>query len=127
VKKRIAKWVISLIPSNNSGLTYVDEHKKMVLNWCTKADPYQKQHAAADLRHPNTVLWFFDSPEYIRWVEDANSAIWLFGIREIPNKQHYFLSLIHCYLAGAGKTILTSAVIEEAKILALQRSRHAVA
>jgi len=35
-----------------------------------------------ELRHPNTVLWFFDSPEYKSWVEEANSAIWLYGIRK---------------------------------------------
>jgi len=59
-----------------------DEHKKKVFDWCTKADPYQKHRAATDLRHPNTVLWFFDSPEYKNWTEGANTAIWLYGIRK---------------------------------------------
>lgn len=87
----------------------MDEHKRKVFDWCSTADPYQKHRNSKELRHPNTLSWLFDSPEYMKWTEEANSALWLYGI------------------PGAGKTILSSAVIEEAKILAHQRPRHAIA
>jgi hypothetical protein len=87
----------------------MDDQKRKIFEWCSKFDPYQKHRNSKDLRHPNTLTWLFDSPEYKKWVEKANSALWLFGI------------------PGAGKTILSSAVIEDAKTIANQRPGHAIA
>ncbi|KAF4635076.1 hypothetical protein G7Y89_g3034 [Cudoniella acicularis] len=86
-----------------------DETKKNMYKWCSKFNPYEKHRNANGLRYPNTVTWFFDSPEYKVWLETPNSGIWLYGI------------------PGAGKTILTSAVIEEVKFLAYQNGGFAVA
>lgn len=58
-----------------------DERKKMVFEWCSKVVPYEKHRNAKSLRYPNTVMWFFDCPEYQKWAEESNSAIWLYGIR----------------------------------------------
>ncbi|KAK0118289.1 hypothetical protein ONS95_012585 [Cadophora gregata] len=86
-----------------------DERKKAVFGWCSTVTPYEKHRNAKSLRHPNTVLWFFESPEFKKWISEPNSGIWLYGI------------------PGAGKTILTSAVIEEAKMLAATKPDHAIA
>ncbi|KAG4441778.1 hypothetical protein IFR05_002769 [Cadophora sp. M221] len=86
-----------------------DERKKTVFEWCSMVTPYEKHRNAKSLRHPNTVLWFFESPEFRTWTSEPNSSIWLYGI------------------PGAGKTILTSAVIEEAKMLAATKPDHAIA
>ena len=59
-----------------------DDKKVKVFNWSTKITPYEKHRDSKALRHPNTVLWFFDSFEYKNWVGTPNSAIWLFGIRK---------------------------------------------
>jgi len=71
----------TLTPANSCG----DAYKRKIFDWCSTANPYSKHRSAKNLRHPNTVLWFFDSPEYQKWVEKPNSAIWLYGIREWPD------------------------------------------
>ncbi|KUJ10376.1 ankyrin [Mollisia scopiformis] len=86
-----------------------DEEKKEIFDWCSRVNPYEKHRNSKALRHPNTVLWFFDTPEFKKWSQNPGSAIWLYGI------------------PGAGKTILTSAAIEEVKTMATKSSRHAVA
>lgn len=56
-----------------------DEKRRKIFDWCSRINPYEKHRNAKSLRYPNTVLWFFDSPEYKNWVENPNSGIWLFG------------------------------------------------
>jgi hypothetical protein len=60
----------------------LDEAKKKIFDWFPNVNPYQKHRNAKSLRHPNTVLWYFDSPEHEKWVSEPNSAIWLYGIRK---------------------------------------------
>lgn len=86
-----------------------DESRKNIFDWCSTVNPYQKHRTAKGLRHPNTVLWFFESKEWRNWTGEPNSAIWLYGS------------------PGAGKTILTSAVIEEAKLLVENTAQQAIA
>ncbi|KAL3428453.1 ankyrin repeat protein [Phlyctema vagabunda] len=86
-----------------------DHHQREVFEWISKADPYQKHRTATSLRHPGTVRWVFDSPEYKKWGEEENSALWLYGI------------------PGAGKTIIASAIIQELRLVAHQHENHAVA
>jgi len=60
----------------------VDENRKKLFNWCSSVNPYQKHRTAKSLRHPNTVLWFFESEEWHTWTKEPNYAIWLYGIRK---------------------------------------------
>lgn len=53
-------------------------------------------------RHPGTGMWLFDLPELSNWLEDPNSALWIYGI------------------PGAGKTTLSTLVVDE--IFTHQRS-----
>ncbi|KAH9221985.1 hypothetical protein DL95DRAFT_326756, partial [Leptodontidium sp. 2 PMI_412] len=57
-----------------------DERKKTVFEWCSTVTPYEKHRNAKSLRHPNTVLWFFESLEFRKWTSEPNSSIWLYGI-----------------------------------------------
>lgn len=59
-----------------------DEEKRKIFDWCSAVNPYEKHRNAKSLRHPNTVLWFFDTPELKKWTEEPGSAIWLYGIRK---------------------------------------------
>ena len=61
----------------------LDERKKAVFKWCSVVTPYEKHRKAKSLRHPNTVTWFFESPEFKKWALEPNSGIWLYGIRKI--------------------------------------------
>jgi hypothetical protein len=71
------------------------EETKKILNWLSPVDPLQNHQAARKIYQKGTCRWLIDSPEFIQWIKTKNSAIWLYGI------------------PGAGKTILSSLVIEE--------------
>ncbi|KAH8786249.1 hypothetical protein BGZ57DRAFT_818295, partial [Hyaloscypha finlandica] len=71
------------------------EETKKILNWLSPVDPVQNHQAARKIYQKGTCRWLIDSPEFIQWIKTKNSAIWLYGI------------------PGAGKTILSSLVIEE--------------
>ncbi|KAK6361284.1 hypothetical protein TWF730_005020 [Orbilia blumenaviensis] len=59
----------------------------------------QKHAQMVDSRHPGTAIWFRDCEEYKNWLREPNSALWFDGI------------------PGAGKSVLTSAVIEDLQLL----------
>lgn len=71
------------------------EETKKILNWLSPVDSLQNHQAARKIYQKGTCRWLIDSPEFIHWIKTKNSAIWLYGI------------------PGAGKTILSSLVIEE--------------
>jgi Cdc6-like AAA superfamily ATPase len=71
------------------------EEAKKILNWLSPVDPLRNHQAARKIHQKGTCRWLIDSPEFIHWIKTKNSAIWLYGI------------------PGAGKTILSSLVIEE--------------
>src|SRR5204862_1056383 len=66
-----------------------------ILNWLSPVSPLQRHQTARKIYQKGTGRWFIDSPDFIHWAKTRNSAIWLYGI------------------PGAGKTILSSLVIEE--------------
>ncbi|KAI8689562.1 NACHT domain-containing protein [Fusarium sp. Ph1] len=68
---------------------------------------YDAQQAEfAQRRHPGTLQWFLDSDTYQKWIHAASDLD--------PDGQTQDLRTLFCPgLAGAGKTILTSAVIQD--------------
>ena len=65
-------------------------------------NPASKLQVFRRERQPGTGRWLFDLPEVSGWLEHSNSALWIYGI------------------PGAGKTILSTLVVDE--ILTRKRS-----
>lgn len=65
------------------------------MRWLSDVNPAQKHSQFRSIWQPGTGRWIFDEPQYRRWVESQNSALFIHGI------------------PGAGKTILASTIIEE--------------
>lgn len=63
-------------------------------NWLHAPDPSTNYNRAIHQRHPGTGLWFLQSEAYDDWRREANGFLWLYG------------------LAGCGKTVLSSIIIE---------------
>ncbi|PQE15529.1 ankyrin repeat protein [Rutstroemia sp. NJR-2017a WRK4] len=71
------------------------EKQGKVLDWLTEVDYAVRQSDVIARRQAGTGQWFLDSPEFNTWVETEKKTLFCPGI------------------PGAGKTILTSIVIEE--------------
>ena len=74
----------------------IDKERKEILKSFAKVDPYGNHHMSRKLRSPGTGLWLTEGQEFKLWTETRNAKLWYYGI------------------PGAGKTVLTSSVIEEA-------------
>lgn len=66
-----------------------------ILNWLTPIDHTSQQHGFITKRQADTGQWLLDSPVFIEWVNSDSQKLFCPGI------------------PGAGKTILTSIVVEE--------------
>ncbi|TGO25475.1 hypothetical protein BPAE_0079g00220 [Botrytis paeoniae] len=66
-----------------------------ILNWLTLIDHTSQQHDCITKRQADTGQWLLDSPVFIEWVNSDKEKLFCPGI------------------PGAGKTILTSIVVEE--------------
>ena len=75
----------------------IDDERQRILEYVGKVDPRVNQATGLKLRQPGTGVWFTDSVEFKNWLSTENAKLWLFGI------------------PGAGKTILTSTIIQEAE------------
>ena len=75
----------------------IDAERKRILEYVGKIDPKANQATGLKLRQPGTGTWFTDGPEFRNWLSTNNAKLWLFGI------------------PGAGKTVLTSTIIQEAE------------
>lgn len=73
----------------------VDEQSRMVLDWLTPVDYAPQQNDYIKRRQAETGQWLIDSAEFEKWVENDEQTLFCPGI------------------PGAGKTILTSIVVEE--------------
>lgn len=69
--------------------------KQAILDWLTPIDYYPQQNECVRQRQPGTGQWLLDSAEFRDWVKAENETLFCPGI------------------PGAGKTILTSIVVEE--------------
>ncbi|KAI1921337.1 hypothetical protein LOZ64_001619 [Ophidiomyces ophidiicola] len=95
-----------------------------VLKWVS-AIPYEDHHAAAcKNRTPNTGCWLFEDKRYQAWQLSNQPAImWLHGIRKLYHSS--LKNKIDVLQAGAGKTKLTSRVID--RFLGMFRQDYGVA
>lgn len=69
-------------------------HYQKLMNWLSPPDPSTNFNKALEQRHESSGQWFLRSPAYIAWEKEKRSFLWLNGI------------------PGCGKTILSSAVVE---------------
>ena len=73
----------------------IDAARQKVLDSFSRIDPQTNHNMSRKLRHPNTGLWFLQSPEFQSWMNSESARLWLYGI------------------PGAGKTVLASLIIDE--------------
>ena len=71
-----------------------DQERVTILNWLTPMDYALQQHDYISRRQPGTGQWLLDSPQFKMWVETDKQTLLCLGI------------------PGAGKTILTSFVVD---------------
>ena len=65
------------------------------LRWLSPVDPAAKLQAFRRERQRGTGIWLFDLPEMSHWLDNSKDALWIYGI------------------PGAGKTILSTLVVDE--------------
>ncbi|KAG8752573.1 hypothetical protein FRC14_006936 [Serendipita sp. 396] len=70
------------------------EYRKEILKWLKGSDPTTNHNTARKKHEPGTGEWLLDSKEFKSWMEEDGKIVWLNGI------------------PGAGKTVLSSTVIE---------------
>lgn len=75
----------------------LDDHQRQIKGWLSAPDPSTNYMNALEKRHKGTGLWFTRSKAFKRWKEQPDSFLWLHGI------------------AGCGKTVLSSTIIEHLK------------
>lgn len=68
--------------------------KERIVQWLSQADPLVNHTAARDKHEPSTGNWFLNSEEFIAWKRNDVSNLWIRSI------------------AGAGKTILSSTIVD---------------
>ena len=71
--------------------------RQTILDFFGKISPAQRHQTSQTLRYPNTGMWLLEADEFKEWLSGIRRALWLSGI------------------AGGGKTVLASAVIEAAQ------------
>ena len=72
----------------------LNDHRKEILFFFQKVDPTESFDTNRGLRHEGTGIWFTKGDTLSEWLASRDSNLWLYGI------------------PGAGKTVLSSAVIE---------------
>ena len=63
-------------------LTVADDTKDRVLQWLSSTNPSSNHNAARKKHEPSTGAWLLRSQSFIEWKNNANSFLWLHGIRE---------------------------------------------
>jgi hypothetical protein len=69
-------------------------------------DPFTNHENALSKHELGTGSWFIESADFISWTTNPNSTLWIHGI------------------PGAGKTILSSTIIENIKALRATKPSH---
>ena len=72
-----------------------DNVLEKALAWLSPVNPAWKLQNFRQERQRGTGIWLFDLSEMTEWLEDPNAALWVYGI------------------PGAGKTILSTLVVDE--------------
>jgi hypothetical protein len=74
---------------------HLNDHEQKVINWLSPPNPSTNYNKAIRQRHDGSGFWFLRSNSFTRWKTQTNTFLWLHGI------------------PGCGKTILSSAIIED--------------
>lgn len=77
----------------------LEQHERDIRDWLSAPDPSSNYENALEKRHARTGLWFTSSQVFVDWKKQPNSFLWLHGI------------------PGAGKTVLSSTIIEQLNIV----------
>jgi len=85
----------------------LSKENERLLNALSRFRPTNHHKTNSKLRHEATGSWFLSGQHMARWMSQPNSKLWVYGI------------------PGAGKTVLASAVIDQA--LSISNADHAVA
>ncbi|GIC89807.1 ankyrin repeat domain-containing protein [Aspergillus udagawae] len=72
-----------------------DQQYEMILNWLSPATYAMKQSEYSSRRQQGTCKWLLDTPEFQKWIVSPNQTLFCPGI------------------PGAGKTILSSVIVDE--------------
>ena len=75
-------------------LVRIEQTSSNLYAWLKAPDATIEHNKACVKKHPGTGLWFINSPQFLSWLTEGNSVIWLNGF------------------AGSGKSVLCSTVIE---------------
>lgn len=73
----------------------LDDEQQRILNQFLVVDPTEPFQTSLRLRHPTTGFWLAENLTFLRWLRGSESHLWLSGI------------------PGAGKTVLSSLIIQE--------------
>ncbi|RAL65362.1 hypothetical protein DID88_000930 [Monilinia fructigena] len=91
----ISKQVTTIGDSVDAIITkQMDEEGIKILNWLSAIDCHSKQREVLSQRQVGTGEWLFESQEYQDWLDGKGKLLWCSGS------------------PGAGKTVLTSAIVE---------------
>ncbi|KAA8571542.1 hypothetical protein EYC84_001542 [Monilinia fructicola] len=91
----ISKQVTTLSDSVDAIITkQMDKEGIKALNWLSAIDCHSKQREILSQRQEGTGEWLFESQEYQNWLDGKDKLLWCSGS------------------PGAGKTVLTSAIID---------------
>ena len=75
-------------------LVRIEQTSSSLCAWLKAPDAMIEHNKACAKKHPGTGLWFIKSPQFLSWLTEGNSIIWLNGF------------------AGSGKSVLCSTAIE---------------
>lgn len=86
----------SLASHTNAGVEKLksDGHFDKLRRWLSPSDPSTNLNAAKEKRHEGTGDWFINSDAFSEWKSGSRRHLWLHG------------------LAGCGKTVLTSTILD---------------
>lgn len=73
----------------------LDIEKDKLFQWLNRPDASQNYTRAIETRHPGTSKWILEHEKFLRWKSKKGSFLWVSGI------------------AGSGKTVLASSIIED--------------
>ncbi|CUS07292.1 unnamed protein product [Tuber aestivum] len=85
---------LQLLNAQDENQVLYSATKKRIRDWLSPADPHSNHLAARNLCQYGTGSWFTEGKEFENWLKADKSFLWLYGI------------------PGAGKTVLSSTVIE---------------
>jgi predicted ATPase len=88
-------WLVGCVNSGTITRSRSQEERLgKIYSWLSAPDSSTNYHKAHKQRQAKTGRWLLESAKFAEWEESAASRLWLYGI------------------AGCGKTILSSTVIE---------------